>query len=158
MDKLGFGVLGIRTSSFFGNNLRSATMVYGTIGSKYNISYDGCYIGTTKGFSLSLPIGFGAIGSNGNVGFALPIALEANYMFSDYMGFGISAGVRYTFSPQDIGNLHIMDFYAGLDLIYRLYIEAGYVFYSSQDVKVGNKTISTDPLSGAITLNFGWRF
>ncbi|RDU69788.1 hypothetical protein [Helicobacter brantae] len=156
-----FGSFGARFSSFFGGNSGGAYMGYATIGPKYNFSSGGSSFLRTKGFSLSLPIGFGAINTSGiknDVDFALPIALEANYMFSDYMGFGISAGVRYTFSPQDIGNLHIMDFYAGFDLIYGAYIEAGYVFYSSQDVTLGNRTYSTDPLSGAITLNVGWRF
>ena len=156
-----FGASGARFSGFFGGNLGGAYMVFATIGPKYNVSYDGFYIGTAKGFSVSLPIGLGAINTSGvknNDKFVLPIAVEVNYMFSDYMGFGVSAGLRYTYSPQSVGDLHFIDFYAGLDLIYGLYIEAGYVFYSSQDIKLGNRTNSTDPLSGAVTLNMGWRF
>lgn len=138
-------------------------MVYGTIGPKYNFtnSGGGASLFRAKGFSLSPPIGFGGINTSGvknDMDFILPIALEANYMFSDFMGFGLSAGIRYSYSPQDIGDLHIMDVYAGMDLFYGIYIEAGYVFYSSQDIKLGNRTISTDPLSGAVTLNVGWRF
>lgn len=158
-----FGASGAKLSFFYGGNLGSAYMVYGSIGPKYNFTNagGGASFVRMKGFSLSLPIGFGGINTSGiknDMDFVLPIALEANYMFSDFMGFGLSAGLRYTYSPQDIGDLHIMDFYAGMDIYYGIYIEAGYVFYSSQDVKVGNRTISTDPLSGAVTLNLGWRF
>ena len=157
-----FGSTGIRTAFFYGGNLTSGYMFYGTIGPKYNFSSGGASFVRTEGFSLSLPIGLGAINTSGiknDMDFALPIALEANYVFNDgFYRFGLSAGLRYTFSPQDIGNLHIMDFYAGLDLISGAYIEAGYVFYSSQDITLGNRTYSTDPLSGAITLNLGWRF
>lgn len=155
-----FGATGARFSAFFGGNSGGAYMAYGTIGPKYNFTYKGSSL-NDEGFSLSLPIGFGAINTSGvknDVDFVLPIALEAKYRFDSYWRFGLSAGVRYTYSPQDIGDLHIMDIYAGLDLVLGAYIEAGYVFYSSQDVKVGNKTISTDPLSGAITFNIGWRF
>lgn len=135
-------------------------MVYASLGPKYNFTKGEASLLPEKGFSLSLPIGFGAINTSGiknDVDFALPIALEARYMFSDF-GFGLSAGLRYTYSPQDVGDLHIMDFYAGMDIVYGLYLEAGYVFYSSQDVKLGNKAYSRDPLSGAVTLNVGWRF
>ncbi|RDU71383.1 hypothetical protein [Helicobacter brantae] len=151
-----FGASGIRVSAFFGGNSGGAYMGYATIGPRYNITGEGFTMGIQEGFSLSAPIGLGFIKTTNGGYFALPIALEANYIFSGK--FGISGGLRYTFSPQDIGNLHIMDFYAGFDLFYGIYLEAGYVFYSSQDVKIGNKTISTDPLSGAITFNVGWRF
>lgn len=157
------GGMGVKTSLFLGGalNINSAYMVYGSIGPKYNFSSGKTTFLREKGFSLSLPIGFGGINTSGiknDMNFVLPIALEANYMFSDFMGFGLSAGIRYTYSPQDIGDLHIMDFYAGMDIYYGIYIEAGYVFYSSQEVKLGNRTYSTDPLGGAVTLNMGWRF
>lgn len=155
------GAVGARYSGFLGRNSGGAYMVYATLGPKYNFTKGEVSLLPEKGFSISLPIGFGAINTSGiknDVDFVLPIALEANYMFSDYMGFGLSAGLRYTYSPQDIGDLHIMDFYAGMDIYYGFYIEAGYVFYSSQDIKLGNRTISTYPLSGAVTLNVGWRF
>lgn len=156
-----FGASGAKTSFFYGGNLTSAYMVYGSIGPKYNFSSEGWSMIRSKGFSLSLPIGLGAINTSGiknDVDFVLPIALEANYMFSDGGGFGLSSGVRYTYSPQERGDLHMMDFYAGIDIYYGYYMEIGYVFYSSQDIKFGKNTISTDPLSGAVTLNIGLRF
>lgn len=154
------GAVGARYSGFLGGNSGGAYMVYATLGPKYNFTKGEASLLPEKGFSLSLPVGFGAINTSGiknDVDFALPIALEARYMFSDF-GFGLSAGLRYTYSPQDVGDLHIMDFYAGMDIVYGLYLEAGYVFYSSQDIKLGKRTYSTDPLSGAVTLNMGWRF
>ena len=157
-----FGATGARYSGFLGGKLGGAMLYYVTIGPQYNFSDKGSSIFTHDGFSLSIPIGFGAINTSGaknDVDFALPIALEAKYALnSGFYRFGFSAGLRYTYSPQDIGDLHVMDFYAGLDLVAGAYIEAGYVFYSSQDIKLGKRTISTDPLSGAVTLNVGFRF
>lgn len=157
-----FGASGVRFGTMAGGNLISAKLMYVTIGPKYNFSYgDGLFVGTTKGFSISLPIGIGGTQLTGEkqYQFALPIALEMNYMFSDHLGFGLSAGIRYTYTPRDYGDMHIMDFYAGMDIYYGIYIEAGYVFYSSQDIKVPyGGTQNTDPLSGAVTLNIGWRF
>lgn len=157
-----FGATGARYSGFLGGKLGGAMLYYITIGPQYNFLDKGSRIFTYDGFSLSIPIGFGAINTSGiknDIDFALPIALEAKYILnSGFYRFGFSAGLRYTYSPQDVGDLHIMDFYAGLDLVAGAYIEAGYVFYSSQDVKLGNRTYSTDPLSGAVTLNVGFRF
>lgn len=157
-----FGASGVKFSSFFGGKLDSAYMIYGSIGPKYNFSLGGASLIRRKGFSISFPIGFGGLNTSGlknDMDFVLPIALETNYMFSEISGFGLSAGIRYTYSPQEIGDLHIMDVYAGIDIVYGLYLEAGYVFYSSQDIKVPYGGIqNTDPLSGAVTLNVGWRF
>lgn len=156
------GAVGATTSGFFTTSVSksSAMAYYLTFGPKYNITYNGFFAGTIKGFSISLPIGIGGLNfakeSQGS--FALPIALEASYMFSNKRGFGLKAGARYTFSAHKNGNLHIIDCYAGMDLFYGVFIEAGYVLYSSQDVKVGNKTKSIDPLSSAISFNAGWRF
>lgn len=157
-----FGASGLRVSTFFGGNNEGAYMGYATIGPTYNFSGMGWTMGTQEGFSLSLPIGLGFINTSGvknEANFALPIALEAKYLLkSGVYRFGFSTGLRYTYSPQEIGDLHFIDFYIGMDLIAGAYLEVGYVFYSSQDIKIVNKTISTDPLSGAITFNIGLRF
>lgn len=156
-----FGATGFRYAGFLGGNSGGAYMVYGTIGPKYNFSNKGSSLFSQKGLSLSLPIGFGAINTSGiknDVDFVLPVALEMTYFFNDdWYKFGLSAGVRYSFSPQEFGNLHFMDIYAGIDFTI-FHIEAGYVFYSSQDVKLGNRTYSTDPLSGAFSVSFGLKF
>lgn len=155
-----FGALGARYTTFFGGKLGKTHMGYASFGPQYNFTENNATLLPKKGFSLSLPIGLGEIKANdsrSDANFVLPIAIEAKYLFSDF-GFGVNAGLRYSYSPQNIGNLHIMDFYAGIDIYYGIYLEAGYVFYSSQDITLGNRTYSTDPLSGAFTLNFGWRF
>lgn len=136
-----FGATGARISSFLGGKLDSFSIAYLTIGPKYNFSSNGWSFFRTKGFSLSLPIGIGVLGmlekNNNATSFALPIALETNYMFSDAVGFGLSAGVRYTYSPQERGDLHMMDFYAEMDICNGFYIEAGYVFIAHKILSLG---------------------
>lgn len=161
-DEVGwvFGALGARYTVFFGGKSGKTQMGYATIGAQYNFTENQATLLPKKGFSLSIPIGLGEINTinpKSNAEFVLPIAVEAKYLFSDF-GFGFNAGLRYSYSPQNIGDLHIMDFYAGIDIYAGFYIQAGYVFFSSQNIKTSNKTTLMDPLSGAFALNVGWKF
>lgn len=147
------GASGLRYGILYNMSFGGGYMGYGTIGPKYNFSSNEWSTIRSKGFSLSLPIGFGGIyaSEENQSSFVLPIALEMNYMFSERLGFGVSSGIRYTYSPRSVRDLHMLDFYMGIDIYSGFYFEVGYMFYGFRS------DYTSKTFSGSITTNIGLR-
>lgn len=125
-----------------------------TIGPRYNLQGEGAF---DKGFSISLPIGLGMIERNRKSYFAMPVAIEGRYSLGGLMP-AIGAGLRYTFSPMNIGTLHMMDVYASLDIYWGFFMQIGYIFFSSQEVSFGRVKQTVQPYTGQTKMSIGWRF